>query len=282
MKRAAIDRALAPALAFLALYLGALALVLALVPPRGPAAAQWSALSAAIFATIAAPLLIERRLDAVGLGSGPRRALRDLIGGFGIACAVAGSGALLIAAASGLEVVRGSGIRWMEVGAIMVPAALHEEVVFRGYAFQRLARWSMAGAIAAGSVPFAALHLGNRAVGPIAVANIALAGVLLGLAYFAFRSLWAPIGIHFGWNFVSGPLLGHEVSGWRPGGSLLATIDPGPAWLTGGEFGIEGSILVLVPLAVAIAGLRLRVRNGPPERGVNTIGASASSEREPS
>ncbi|HEY8713206.1 MAG TPA: CPBP family intramembrane glutamate endopeptidase, partial [Thermoanaerobaculia bacterium] len=56
---------------------------------------------------------------------------------------------------------------------------------------------------------------------------------------------------HFTWNILSGPILGYDVSGFTSSRSLLVSVVRGPAILTGGAFGIEGSVLLTVVEVVA-------------------------------
>jgi hypothetical protein len=50
----------------------------------------------------------------------------------------------------------------------------------------------------------------------------------------ATRSLWLPIGIHFGWNVTHTGVFGMATSGSESGGGLLDTMLSGPTALTGG------------------------------------------------
>jgi len=104
------------------------------------------------------------------------------------------------------------------------------------------------------SVVYAALHSGNNAVSLLAMTNLFLAGILLALAYARYERLWFPIGIHLGWNLLSGPILGYNVSGYASSATVLRTIGRGSPWLTGGMFGIEGSVWIVV---VELAGIAL-------------------------
>ena len=132
----------------------------------------------------------------------------------------------------------------------MMAAASVEELLFRGYPFQRLVE--VAGpaiAVIAASIVFGAAHLRNPFQSWISTANTALVGVLLAVCYLRTRALWLPIGIHFAWNFVQGYVLGFPVSGMVfPRGFLQAEVS-GPSWLTGGAYGPEGSILSLGVIA---------------------------------
>ncbi|MBA4354790.1 MAG: CPBP family intramembrane metalloprotease domain-containing protein, partial [Novosphingobium sp.] len=84
------------------------------------------------------------------------------------------------------------------------------------------------------------------------------AGILLGAAYLWKRRLWIPIGIHAAWNFTQGWVFSVPVSGGRAPTGLFVTSRRGAEWLTGGDFGLEASV---VAMAVATgAGLLLLVR----------------------
>jgi uncharacterized protein len=133
-------------------------------------------------------------------------------------------------------------------------AAASEEIMFRGYVLQTLSRAKLAWlGIALTSLPFAIAHLGNPDADYISTLNTALAGIWLGIAYLKTRSLWFAFGIHFAWNWVQGAFLGLPVSGIKQmtTSPLLHSIDQGPAWLTGGSYGIEGGITCTIALIIS-------------------------------
>ena len=76
------------------------------------------------------------------------------------------------------------------------------------------------------------------------------------------RSIWRPAGILFGWNATEAALFGAAESGVKVAGILKTTVS-GPAWLSGGTFGLEASLVAVVwcVLAAAVM-LRLARRNG--------------------
>jgi membrane protease YdiL (CAAX protease family) len=129
-----------------------------------------------------------------------------------------------------------------------VAVAVNEELITRGYPFQRLvqglgAPWGLAIFAAI----FALLHWANPgmvgATRAWATLTIALSAVLLGLAYLRTGSLALPMGIHLGWNWVQGSLLGFGVSGTADFPGLLTPVFAGkPTWVTGGAFGLEASL----------------------------------------
>jgi len=98
------------------------------------------------------------------------------------------------------------------------------------------------------------IHFGNPNFKQgIPIVNLVLAGVWFGVAYLRTRSLWLPLGIHWAWNWALGSLFGLPVSGISSIAShpLLRGTDLGPAWLTGGSYGIEGGIACTAALILS-------------------------------
>lgn len=135
----------------------------------------------------------------------------------------------------------------------LVCGALAEELVFRGYPFQHLAK--AIGAIPAViifSVIYGALHILNPSPGPWGLANTVLIGVLLSVAYLRTRALWLPWGIHFGWNLFLGLLYGLPLSGFRNYNLLRYTVAYGPTWVTGGKYGVEASMTGTAAIVIGL------------------------------
>ncbi|GHG56385.1 CAAX amino protease [Flavimobilis marinus] len=140
-----------------------------------------------------------------------------------------------------------------------------EELIFRGIVQrlleERVGTWI---ALVVTAALFGAVHLVNPHAtlwGAFAVAIEA--GGMLGAAYVATRSLWQPMGLHFGWNFAVGGVFGTEVSGNEASKGLLDGATSGSTLLTGGAFGPEGSIVaVLACSIITVALLRLAHQRG--------------------
>ena len=211
-----------------------------------------AAILAAAAATAFTNLVIDRGRWRIGLFVLPRLAIRDLVLGALFAAALIGLSDLLVLASTSLRHARGSGFPWPELLVVYIPAAVHEELVFRGYLFQKMRAWNRSFAVAVSAIVFGTLHTINQGVTPVAVANIIVAGVLLALGYELFERLWFPIGLHLAWNLATGPVLGYSVSGYTGESTLLVTAGKGPPWLTGGPFGLEGSVWIGV---VELAGV---------------------------
>ncbi len=136
--------------------------------------------------------------------------------------------------------------------ALLVPAALLEEVMFRGVAQVALARqFGRLPTVCALSVLFALAHIKNPDVTALALVNIALAGIYLGLAFYVPGGIWTAWGAHLGWNAT---LAGFDapVSGLPFPIPMINYLPGQPAWLTGGSFGPEGGALASLMILGAI------------------------------
>ncbi len=183
------------------------------------------------------------------------------------------SGALLISittlslfALGNYEVVAVRGMQGVPpiAGAILV-AAIIEEIVFRGIVFRTLE--GALGTIAAvllQSLVFAIMHWFNAGADLTMVLALTLIGAFWTCVFIASRNLWV-VGLHHAaWNFAifaTGiPLSGME--DWRAK-APLQSIYHGPAWLTGGEFGPETSIITAVVVLASIVVLVRWMRRRP-------------------
>jgi len=136
-----------------------------------------------------------------------------------------------------------------------------EELFARGYLMQNLdnglgflgRRYSMPVAVLLSSLLFGLGHLNNPNATWIGALGTGLAGAYLAYAYLASGQLWLPIGIHIGWNFFEGPLLGFPVSGMDSLAYLVRqTTANGPEMFTGGAFGPEAGLVVLPALVLGV------------------------------
>lgn len=157
--------------------------------------------------------------------------------------------------------------------------ALFEEVLFRGFAFQRLVDglgvWPAQALLA---LLFALGHYGNPgmhgATEAWATIDLMLGAILFGLAYVRTGSLALPIGLHLGWNWTQGALLGFGVSGFDQVGWLQPLFLGKPEWLTGGQFGPESSVCAVLVDVVSVAliwrwkGTAAAYRRNAPSAGV--------------
>ncbi|GAB1594645.1 CPBP family intramembrane glutamic endopeptidase [Lysobacter claricitrinus] len=167
-------------------------------------------------------------------------------------------------------------VRWSanpDAFAVIAPAllgcaatAITEELIFRGFVFQRLVdglgAWPaqlLMGAY------FVLNHWNNPGMTGvtrvIATVDIFAASLLFGLVRLRTRGLALPIALHFALNATQGVLLGFGVSGNASTGLLTPHL-AGPTWWTGGAFGLEASLpgtAVIMLATIALARRRHRL-----------------------
>ena len=131
---------------------------------------------------------------------------------------------------------------------------MSEEVLCRGYFLVSIARnkgnvWL---GIIVSSIAFAALHLGNLGIAPLAFVNLILFGLFAGVYFVKRGNIWGIAAIHSIWNFAQGNIFGILVSGNDFGTTVFtSTINENMTLINGGDFGLEGGILTTIVLTAA-------------------------------
>ncbi|QEV99423.1 CPBP family intramembrane metalloprotease [Microbacterium caowuchunii] len=148
---------------------------------------------------------------------------------------------------------------WMFIALLLLGFLVQgstEEILTRGYLTQAVARrWGLAAALVVQAVVFAVIHGANPGIGWLPLVNLVLFALFAGFYTLAEGSLWGICALHGAWNWGQGMLYGVPVSGTTPPDSVLVFVS-GPTandLLTGGAFGIEGSLVTSVILAVGAA-----------------------------
>lgn len=233
-----------------------------------------AALGMFIPATLASAIVVriyERgRLEDVGMGWSSASLRQFWAGaGAGAAAAVLVIGGACVAGLASFEKVADPKAAFnlgqlVFIGVLLLFGAVGEELMFRGYAFQLLTGsfgpWPV---IPVFGVLFAVAHLSNLGSWWLATFNTGLWGLLLGYAVWRSGALWMSIGLHFGWNFVL-PLAGAKLSGFTLGLTGYELKWKAAAWLSGGEYGPEGSVLTTVACVLLMAWLwRSRMERQP-------------------
>jgi membrane protease YdiL (CAAX protease family) len=136
-------------------------------------------------------------------------------------------------------------------------AAVFEEIIFRGYVFYLLYMGGGAEvAISVSSIVFAVAHVIKHPSTPLLyMFNAFIFGILAAFSRHYTGSLWLPIGLHFGWNVVSGPIFGLPYSGRAYDRGVVVSEISGPIWLTGGNYSFDAGILGTIALMIAGMGL---------------------------
>lgn len=139
-----------------------------------------------------------------------------------------------------------------------------EEMAFRGYPLQLLSQLGgpWVGALITGLL-FGLAHGGNPGANLLGFLNTALNGALLAGVVMRTGSLWLACGYHAGWNLAAANLLGLTDSGTVAPGALLSTTLTGPAWLSGGEYGFEASLLTGVAETLLLGAMLLQAHRLP-------------------
>jgi len=216
----------------------------------------WMLLASIVLAHVVTLRLLEPRgWAAVRLGPAAARPRAIIVAAMLGALAV-GIPSLLLLAVGWLRAEPGpSGSSLAAAASIalfLAPAALWEEMVFRGYAFAVLADWwGRAAALGATSLLFGLVHFQNAGSSPASVAVVILAGVFLGGVLLVTGSLWAAFAAHLAWNWVLAGVLHSAVSGIPFTTPDYRVVDAGPDWATGGVWGPEGGVPAACGLVLA-------------------------------
>jgi membrane protease YdiL (CAAX protease family) len=180
--------------------------------------------------------------------------------------------ALILFGAGWLEVVPATPGSWWKAAAqislLLLPAALYEELLARGYVFATLREWAgPTTAIVLTSVGFGLLHVANPGSNPLPIAVVTLAGGYLAAVLIMTRSLYAAWLAHWGWNWILAVALHIPVSGLPFDNPDYKSVETGPDWITGGTWGPEGGAVAAVGMLAG--GVFLYYRGKAKTRCVN-------------
>jgi len=232
----------------------------------------WILASSVFFVWLFRKVVDRRSLLSLGFSFG-RRGRTDLVAGFlwgaGMTVVI-----FLILYAAGFADIVAVGFPLIPLATVVVNismAAAVEEIIMRGYLLNNLMQSiNKYLALALISVLFSIGHGLNPNFSIIGLVNIILAGFFLGISYVHRKNLWFPIGLHIGWNFFQGAVLGSPISGIGIE-SILRVEFSGQESISGGKFGFEGSLVATgVALAATII-LHLRYRQKEPAGGLSPM-----------
>jgi uncharacterized protein len=195
------------------------------------------------------------------LGFTPKRIVRDILLGLGIGLGmmVISVAVLWLAGWATLQTNVPFSVSVLAiVGIAMLINTVTQEVLVRGYIQQTIQPQSgVVLAVIVSAFIFMLLHLGAIKGAPLPAVNLFAAGILLGVAYAITNNLWLPIALHFGWNFLQGPVLGLTVSGQSVDSGWKVFMLAGPNLFTGGAFGLEGGLVATATTVLGLAALLL-------------------------
>lgn len=207
----------------------------------------WVSAATLLAATLVALRWVDRRpWSFVRLDSEAARPALVASGALMGALAI-GAPSLVLLATRELRLVPDTPGSWtdmaMRSALLLLPAALTEELLLRGYIFAVLRetvgwRWTLVGT----SVAFGLMHVNNPGATPEAILLVIVAGFFLGMIVIATGSLYAAWAAHFTWNWTMAAGLHTAVSGLGLATPNYRVVDSGPDWLTGGAWGPEGGV----------------------------------------
>jgi len=232
---------------------------LASLSPIGMAALQACLLGVMGLLFILYMLLIDRRSPRdMGFTNGknlPGEALLGAALGFTMftLCVLA---ALALGGAKFERVNQGT----LGLALLMLPCTLFqsagEEIMYRGYFLTNsTVKCPLWPAAVLNGLLFAAGHLSNAGgMALFPILNGTLVGILFAVLTLRRGSIWAACTLHGLWNYTQGFLYGLPISGAESsGGTLLQfSLAEGRPLVTGGVYGLEGSLLATVIEALAI------------------------------
>lgn len=140
-------------------------------------------------------------------------------------------------------------------------AGICEEVFFRGYLQHLLSsRIGVPAAVGITSVLFSLAHMANPGYSWISALNIVMIALTFSWITLRTGNLYAAIALHISWNLFQGYIYGVAVSGNTPRGLYSVTLS-GNDVMTGGRFGLEGSLVTTFILVILYAALLLLSNN---------------------
>ncbi len=195
-------------------------------------------------------------LKSFGTGPSGNRLRMLLIGlGVGFASNVA---CVLVAVLTGcihIEFKQFSIVGFLAFFVYIFIQASTEELISRGFVYQRLGRtYGTAAAVIGSAALFSLAHAPNPGISPLALLSIFVIGVQYALMVRYFDSIWLAMGAHTAWNLTQNIIFGLPNSGNASTYSFFGLIGAqsnGFAYDT--VFGVEATVLaVLLDAAIAI------------------------------
>jgi uncharacterized protein len=197
----------------------------------------------------------------VSLGFTPDNIMRDVVVGLGIGLGMMAVSVVVLWYLGWAVPQALMAFSWFALfltGTAMLANTVTQEVLVRGYIQQQIqSQFGSVLAVILSAVVFTLLHTGAIKGAVVPTVNLFAAGILLGIAYAVTRNLWLPIALHFGWNFLQGPVLGLTVSGQAIDSGWRVFRLEGPPIFTGGAFGLEGGLVATATTVLGITALLL-------------------------
>jgi len=148
--------------------------------------------------------------------------------------------------------------RFLELIIKCLVIALGEELTFRAYILRVVSdNTNLFLGLLSSSLLFMMAHVLNPNVHLLALTNILIAGLMLGVLMVKYNSLFVPWGFHTGWNFMI-EVLGSPISGVKPEIYIFKVKLLPPCMISGCRFGIEGGILFTILMLILMFLIHLK------------------------
>jgi hypothetical protein len=168
------------------------------------------------------------------------------------------SGLLLVMRVAGVFFFGGFALHGVRIlkfagfwGSMFLIVGFREEFLFRGYSLFTLTDgigfWPAAFLL---SSFFGYVHSGNPGESWVGLLGVVVIGLFFCFTVRRTGNLWFAVGMHAAWDWSETFLYSVPDSGLVLPGHLMNPTFHGSRWLTGGSVGPEGSVLLLVVIAV--------------------------------
>ncbi len=203
------------------------------------------------------------------MGVRKRRLVPHYLTGLGIGAVLMTSITLLTVISGANSISLCSGINFGIIALYLLGffvQGMSEEFIFRGYLMSSLGSKNTTIAVIVNSAAFGLAHGLNPGLTPLAMVNLVLFGLFASFYVILFDDLWGACAIHSVWNFMQGNIYGISVSGSGKSESVFAVSQKSShGFLTGGDFGIEGSIFTTIILLIATAAVLYAIKRRYPD-----------------
>jgi membrane protease YdiL (CAAX protease family) len=194
--------------------------------------------------------------------TGPKQSIVTYSLGLGYGSLTVSLVAVLVFLIKGLSFSNNiSNVKWFSFFIILISYLVQgfgEEVLFRGaFLLSTVRKNNPIIAIVITSVYFSLWHYHTNSYGIIPFINLFFFGVFCSVCVFVYDNIWVASAFHAAWNFTQAHVFGVCVSGSTPNADstiLISTVS-GSSVLTGGNYGIEGSLITSIILGIGIVAL---------------------------
>lgn len=124
---------------------------------------------------------------------------------------------------------------------VLIIAALVEDLFHRGLIVREIENWLGTHIAIVIAMLVELQHIFNPNSDLFSFFYYLIWGFTMAMMFIYTKRIWLPFFFHLGWNFAQ-PFYGSNLTGTNDMGSIIQSKFTGPELLTGGAFGIEGSI----------------------------------------